>query len=283
MRGAVLSALMFSAALVATGTVWPADSPSVMAIILDDLGEQQIAGVRAVNLPGAVACAFLPHAPHSQTQAERAYRTGKEVLLHLPLQPGDGVTAYPGAITLAMGRHELAVYLRSALASVPHVRGINNHQGSLLTEMPQNMDWLMMELRQLTGLYFVDSRTSSDSVALHMAQARGVPATERSLFLDHPRGEAAVRAALHTLVTRARREGGALAIGHPYPETLKVLEEELPHLARQGVRLVAPSELIARQAGRWPEYKPLKFSPTLQSAPRTTGPVLPAASSVAAH
>ena len=257
---------------------------ALIAIILDDLGEQKSAGLRAVNLPGDVACAFLPHTMFSHEQAQLAHARGKEVLLHLPLQPGSGsARPYPTAITLGTGREEMDRYVRSALDSLPHVSGVNNHQGSLLTETPLHMDWLMAELKTRGGLYFVDSRTSAGSLAYRIARARGVPATERSVFLDNARGETAVRAEFQRLIQRARQDERALAIGHPYPETLKVLEEELPRLAQQGIRLVSPSELIAHQSGDSPYYKQLKLSPTLALAAKTPGPGSPGSRSAAAR
>lgn len=259
------------------------DGFALISIILDDLGEQYAAGLRAVDLPGAVACAFLPYTRFSAAQAERAHARGKEVLLHLPLQPGKA-QPYPVGLTLASGRSEMAAYLESALASVPHARGVNNHQGSLLTEMPQHMDWLMSEIKLYPRLYFVDSRTSSVSVAYRVALARAVPAAERQFFLDTERGEAAVRAAFHQLVRYARRNERALAIGHPYPETFRVLEQELPRLAQYRVKLVAPSELIAAQSGQPIRndryYKQLKLSPTMNLAATNRNLI---AGSAAAH
>lgn len=262
-------------------SVHRASRPALISIILDDLGEQHDAGLRAVNLPGAVACAFLPVTRFGASQAKLAHARGKEVLLHLPLQPGNAAQRYPTALTLSAGRAEMAAYLRAGLESVPHARGVNNHQGSLLTEMPQHMDWLMAEIKLHSGLYFVDSRTSGASIAYRAARARAVPSTERQVFLDSERGIEAVRAAFRQLVQRARRDEHALAIGHPYPETFKVLEEELPRLAQYGVKLVAPSELIASLSGAGSAYKHLKLSPALTLA--TTGSNLQGAGSAAAH
>lgn len=240
--------------------------PALISIILDDLGEQRGAGLRAVNLPGAVACAFLPSTRFGPSQAELANARGKEVLLHLPLQPGSRAQGYPSALTLNAGREDMAAYLRAGLESVPHARGVNNHQGSLLTEMPQHMDWLMAEIKLHPGLYFVDSRTSATSLAYRVALARAVPTAERQVFLDSERGLEAVRAAFRDLIRRAQRDDHALAIGHPYPETFQVLEEELPRLAQYKVTLVPPSELIASQTGQRPYYKQLKLSPALARA-----------------
>lgn len=273
-------ALPIAAALAAPLPSSAAGLPAQIAIILDDLGEQQRAGLRAVALPGPVACAFLPNTRHARAQAQLAHERGKEVLLHLPLEP-TAARPFPTAITTRTGRDELAATLAAALASVPHVAGVNNHQGSLLTQLAEPMAWLMAELRTRSGLYFVDSRTSGASVAYRAARAAGVPAAERNVFLDGARGEAAVRSAFQALIAKAQRNERALAIGHPYPETFQVLEQELPRLASYGVELVAPSELIARQSGWRPAEQPLPLTPALTLATTAAPPALPAATSAA--
>jgi polysaccharide deacetylase 2 family uncharacterized protein YibQ len=253
-----------------------------VAIIIDDLGEQHLAGLRAIALPGPVAMAFLPGGRFTPAQAGLAHRQGKEVLLHLPLQPAGSARPHPAALRADTGPEQMRQVVRHALDSVPHAAGLNNHQGSLLTQLDAPMDWLMREVAARQGLYFVDSRTSALSVAYAAARRHGVPAAERNVFLDTHRGAAHVRAALDELVIKALRNGRALAIGHPYPETLQVLAEELPRLARYGVRLVAPSELIGRPAA--PRSRPpLKLSPALTLATTPALPALPAARSASAH
>jgi polysaccharide deacetylase 2 family uncharacterized protein YibQ len=254
-----------------------------VSIIIDDLGEQHAAGLRAIALPGPVAVAFLPGGRFTPDQAGLAHRQGKEVLLHLPLQPGGSARPHPAALRADSGPEQLREAVRRALDAVPHAAGVNNHQGSLLTQLDQPMDWLMREVAARPGLYFVDSRTSALSVAYRAARWHGVPATERNVFLDTYRGEAHVRASLEELALKALRNGSALAIGHPYPETLKVLAEELPRLARYGVRLVAPSELIARQSAPRGPRPPLRLIPALTLATTPVLPVLPAARSASAH
>ena len=276
--GAILALLL--------ATPVAADRPVLgeIAIIIDDLGHQRGAGLRAIQLPGPVALAFLPDTPHAAAQAAYADRLGKEVLLHLPLEPATGsARAHTTAIRAGAGRDALRAAFAAALASVPHARGVNNHQGSLLTGLAEPMGWLMDEIRAHPGLYFVDSRTSGASVAYRTARRHGVPATERNVFLDDERGERAVRAQFQRLVARALRDERALAIGHPYPETLQVLEEELPKLAAHGLRLLSPSELIARQGGYRPPPRELQLSPALTLATTPPLPGLPGATSAAAH
>ncbi len=215
-----------------------------IALIIDDLGNQLLQGRQAVALPGPVACSFLPHAPHTRSLARLADAGNKEIMLHLPMQAVSRSASEPGELTLDMTRQQLTDTLQRHLAAVPHVSGINNHQGSLLTRHPGHMAWLMQGISRHGPLFFVDSRTTTATVALQMANEYGVPGIERNVFLDNVRDPAAVMRQFRRLLASARANGTALGIGHPYPETLAVLKRELPRLADYNVQLVPVRRLI---------------------------------------
>ena len=222
--------------------------PAVLiSIVIDDMGKRMETGQRVLALPGQVACAFLPRAKHTHKLAERANRQGHEVLLHLPMESVDGRPLDAGAVTLAMTENEFVRTVLDDLGRVPHASGVNNHMGSLLTRHPGHMRWLMEAMQQRGPLFFVDSRTTKATVALQLAEENGIPATRRNVFLDDSRDPEAITLQFHRLIALAREQGSALAIGHPYPQTLAVLEKQLPQLARQGVQLVSVRELIERQ------------------------------------
>jgi hypothetical protein len=223
----------------------PADLPTI-AIIVDDLGNLGAEGRRATDLPGPVAIAVLPGTPHAKSLAERAHANGKEVLLHLPLASIEDKALGPGGIGLDVTRRELERILGEDLAGVPHVVGVNNHMGSLITRHPGHMNWLMRALAA-RGLFFVDSYTTERSVALAIADEIAVPATRRDVFLDDDPRETAVRDEFERLLGVASRNGAALAIGHPNTATLTVLEQELARLAARGFRLVPVRALIERR------------------------------------
>ena len=250
MRAATLVALVLAALglLLPPGPAQaaPGKDDIVISIIIDDLGNQLAAGERAVKLPGALTCAFLPHLPYSARLAELAHARHKEIMLHLPMESDSGKRLGPGGLTRAMDARQIKAEMRRGLDAIPHVRGFNNHMGSRLTRDPRHMRWVMQAAMFRDDLYFVDSRTTRDSVALLEAEKRHIRGTRRDIFLDYEKDDAAVvRQQLKRLVERARRKGSALAIGHPYRETLTVLEEWLPTLARQGIRLVPVSDLIS--------------------------------------
>lgn len=225
----------------------PPVQQAVIGIIIDDMGKRLETGQRVLALPGPVACAFLPRASHTRELAEQANRHDREVLLHLPMDSVDGRPLDNGAVTLEMTESEFVSTVLDNLRRVPHVIGVNNHMGSLLTRHPGHMRWLMEAMRRQGTLFFVDSRTTKATVALQVAAENGIPGIRRNVFLDNEPNEKDIALQFDRLVALAREQGTALAIGHPYPQTLALLEKRLPQLARQNVRLVSVRELIERQ------------------------------------
>ena len=241
----ILRKLGAAAILLALASQSAAEMAPRIAIIIDDLGYQLAAGKRAIALPGPVVCAILPGTPRAESLAVSAHNKGKEVLLHLPLQSvGHYGPFEPDAITLDMSREAFSATFSSAIESVPFAVGVNNHRGSLLTRHPGHMQWLMEDIQATDALFFVDSRTTHESVALQIAMEAGVPAIKRDVFLDSDPDPEMVAKEFERLKELARKRGLAVAIGHPYPATLELLEREIPRLVEDGIQLVPLRELI---------------------------------------
>lgn len=239
-----MTSLRAALVLLLWATTSAADNPRI-AIIIDDLGYSLTEGKRAIGLPGPVAFAVLPGTPRAGTLADYAYERGKEVLLHLPLQANsDDGKDEPDSIDLDMSRAEVDSVFDVALASVPHAIGVNSHRGSLLTRHPGHMQWLMEAISEHEQLFFVDSFTTHQSVALQLARENGVHAIRRDVFLDPDSDPATVAREFERMKQLARQRGAVVAIGHPYPATLELLEKELPALQEQGFDLVRISELV---------------------------------------
>ena len=222
-------------------------SKAYVAIIIDDLGYKLEQDQRAVNLPGQVTFAFLPHTPHLEKLTETADARGNDVMLHLPMQ-AMMETFYlgPGALTSDMTEDEFKQSVIKSIHSIPHIKGVNNHMGSLITSQKDAMQWLMDELAQ-TDLYFVDSRTTAKTLAEQTANQYQVKNTRRNVFLDHELNRPAIEFQFNRLINLARKNGSAVAIGHPFSETLDVLEEKIPQLKAAGIQLISVSELIHQQ------------------------------------
>ncbi len=220
-----------------------------IAIIIDDLGNVSSTGRRVAGLDWPVAVSVLPHTPYAAQIAKMAHESGKEVMLHLPLQPvRESVPSGIGTIRLETSRAQLNRILQADLDSVPYIVGVNNHMGSLITQHPGHMRWLMSELKAHDNLFFVDSYTSKSSVALQLAREQGIPATRRDVFLDNETSAPAIDMEFRRLKELARQRGTAVGIGHPNLVTISYLERELPKLRQEGFRLVPISDLIAEQS-----------------------------------
>ena len=217
------------------------------SISIDDLGNNLEYGEMAISLPGAVTLAFLPHTQFASDLAAKAHGAGKEIMLHLPLQSVRHHSHTPGTLKLHMTHAEFIRQLKSDIDSVPHIKGINNHMGSLLTRHPGHMNWLMSALAEEGDLYFIDSRTTTKSVASLFARKYNVPHMDRDIFLDPDARPETIRREFTRFINRANQSGYAIAIAHPYPSTIQFIRDHLGELEEQGIKLVPVSELVGNR------------------------------------
>lgn len=233
----------------ATGKTPPMPGPKrnarglpLLAIVIDDMGYQQRLDEELLHLKLNLSFAFLPYGPHTIEQAELAKYLGREVLLHLPMEPTDPRwDPGPGALTLAMSSAERAEVFAKDLARVAPAVGINNHMGSRFTSDPAAMQDFLALVRD-RSLFFLDSLTSQDSLGYTLAREMGVKTCRRQVFLDNVRNQARIIGQIRELLADAERQGWAVGIGHPYPETLEALRVAGPEILGR-VELVGVSHL----------------------------------------
>ncbi|AFY17481.1 divergent polysaccharide deacetylase family protein [Pseudomonas sp. UW4] len=216
-----------------------------LTLIIDDLGQNLPRDRRVLALPGPVTTAIMPDTPHATEFAREAHRAGKIVILHMPMDPATGPFAWHPELPV----DELEKRLNAAFKMVPYTSGINNHMGSRMTAQPMAMAWLMADL-QRRHKFFVDSRTSARTVAAAEAQKIGLASVSRDVFLDDERTEAAIFSQLQAAISLAHKQGSAVMIGHPYPQTLAVLERELPKLKAQGIEWIDIRQMISVRGNR---------------------------------
>lgn len=223
------------------------DGP-VLALVIDDLGLNARATEQIANIGGPFTLAYLPYANALPAQTARARAAGHELLVHLPMEPKiSGVDPGPNALFEGLDMAEFDRRLVANLSQFEGFVGVNNHMGSLLTENPGRMVRIMAHLKG-PGLMWLDSLTSPSTVGPSAARAGGVPYLVRDIFLDNDRDEALIRRQLGKALQIAVDRGYAIAIGHPYPETLAVLETLENDLAAKGVALVPLSQIMAMKA-----------------------------------
>lgn len=214
-----------------------------IAILIDDLGYNRHGMESSLSLPTEVALAILPSTPFATQTALTAQKQKRITLLHAPMENQRELKLGPGGLYAKMSEHELKETLIKDLDGLPGIQGVNNHMGSLLTTKADPMKWVMETLKG-RSLFFIDSLTSPKSVAKKTAQEHGLETVSRDVFLDNIRTEQAIDKQFSRLLKLARLHGSALAIGHPYPETMAYLKKRLNHLDKDGVLLVHLSDLL---------------------------------------
>ena len=223
----------------------PEEGKPLIAIVIDDMGVDRRRTQEALEaFPSEVTLAYLPYASDIAEQVQAARAAGHEITVHMPMQPQRD-TIYPGPNVLHgdLDEAELRRRIDVNLAAFDGYAGLNNHMGSKFTQDARGIDILMREVRK-RGLYFLDSRTISNSVAEQTAAAYGVPVTHRDVFLDDKETEAFTRDALLKVERTARRKGSAVAIGHPKDITTRMLAAWIPTLEEKGFQLAPMSAVL---------------------------------------
>jgi polysaccharide deacetylase 2 family uncharacterized protein YibQ len=224
----------------------PAEGRPTISFIIDDMGLNRPQSDRAAALPGPLTLSWMPYARQLAEQVANGAAHGHETMLHMPMEPLGRTNPGPQALRTWLPPETNLAYLRAALDSVPGAIGLNQHEGSVASLSVPLMDLVMTELRD-RGLVFVDSLTIQHSVALSRAQAIGVPAVARDVFLDNSPDPVAIRAQIAATEAMARRYGHAIAIGHPRVATVDALAQYLPTAESRGFVLWPVSAAVIAQ------------------------------------
>ena len=221
------------------------DHKGEIAIVIDDFGYRQdmIAEFAALRKPFTFA--VIPFKPYSREAAAKALSSGHQVILHLPMEPFSGAdpAEMPNTVHQGMTAQQVRDLIDRATASLPGLVGVNNHQGSKSTADRKTMETVMRALRD-KSLFFVDSRTSGQSVAAETARREKVKTTENDLFLDGMAETAYIKKQLRTAGDMAVKLGSVTVIGHARPTTAAALREVMPELEARGIQFVFVSQLV---------------------------------------
>jgi len=221
----------------------PKGLPKV-AIIIDDIGYERRVAEKFLSLDAVLTFSVFPHSPFQQRIIRKAHTKGFEIMLHLPMEPYEYPEVDPGpdALLTSMSPDELIDQLNKNLDAVPLIKGVNNHMGSKMTTESTRMYQIFSVLKK-RGLFFVDSRTTPESICKPSARLLQIPFAQRDVFLDHVQEPAFIRRQIKELIRIAEIHGTAIGIAHPHLITYEIFREELPELQKK-VRLVPASSIV---------------------------------------
>ena len=196
-----------------------------IGIIIDDLGYDSSLAKAFMKFDLPLTFSVLPYAPNTRLIALKAREKGREIMLHLPMEPINYPAINPGngVLLVSMDKEDISEILNRDLGQIPFIAGVNNHMGSRFTENGEKMKVVLAELKT-RGLYFIDSRTSAGSVAFNVAKKIALRTACRDIFLDNDLSDNALKIQMERLLSLARYKGWAIGIGHPHKKTLKLLK-----------------------------------------------------------
>jgi polysaccharide deacetylase 2 family uncharacterized protein YibQ len=216
-----------------------------IALIIDDFGYRQDMIAEFAAIRRSFTFSVIPLKQFSKEAAAKGLASGHQVMLHLPMEPISGIEASEVASTIRVGMTttQIGEIIDKAVAGLPGIVGVNNHQGSKATADRATMEVVIRDVRQ-KGLFFVDSRTNGKSVAAETARREKVKTTENDLFLDGMADAAYIKKQLRTAGDMALRLGSVTVIGHARPTTVAALREMIPELEARGIQFVFVSQLV---------------------------------------
>jgi hypothetical protein len=234
-----------------------------LSILIDDFGYRQHEENLVLQMPKAVSVAIFPNAPDSQMMMNKAHQQGREILIHLPMAPLSKQPLEKDTLTPSMSTAEVKRIVDQAISNIPYAIGINNHMGSAMTSSLTGMENVMQAMNA-HNLFFLDSMTIGNTKSVQAAQGTRVKVIKRNVFLDDVQNEAEIRHQFERAIQLARKNGYAIAIGHPHPTTVKVLQQMLPNLPSDIV-LVRPSDLLNEPQRSAPAGKATRTVPSKPS------------------
>ncbi|MCX7845755.1 MAG: divergent polysaccharide deacetylase family protein [Dictyoglomaceae bacterium] len=220
----------------------------LLAIVVDDLTEKNYWSDRLFSLSYTLNLAIIPTSKIKDL-LEETKKKNWYAIMHLPMEsinyPRDAkyLVSYP--ILKGMSKNEIEKIIDKSLKYFEDypVEGINNHMGSKVTSDPETMRNLYEVLKE-KGLFFLDSKTSYESVGRKLAKEVKISFLENDLFLDHENDNEMIRRRFQQSIEIAKRKGKAIVICHIRPKTIEVMEELEKENFFKDVELVKLEDLL---------------------------------------
>ena len=215
----------------------------VIAVVIDDMGIAKKRTADIISLQAPLTASFLTYGADLDNQVKAAKKAGMEIMLHAPMEPYSNMDVAPDVLTTKMSKEDVRLGLEKMLSKFSDIKGINNHMGSKFTENKDKMQ-VVMEVLKEKDLFFLDSKTTSHSVGKELAQKNGVSYATRHVFIDNKNQVDYILNQLKIAEKIAKRNGYAVAIGHPKSGTYEALKQWLPSLKEKKIKILHMSDIV---------------------------------------
>lgn len=225
------------------GAKVPVKLKAKIAIVIDDWG-YNLNNLHILDrIDSPLTCSVLPALSYSREISEELHRRGREIILHLPMEPHEKYRLEKNTILTSMDETTIGNVIEQDLINVIYAKGVSNHMGSLATENARTMEIIFKELKK-RGLFFLDSFVTSNTVCSGLASRMGLPLAKRDVFLDNTQDPDYIKKQIYKLKMKAKSKAWAIGICHNHPVTLEVLAQVIPELKKEGYKFVFVSELV---------------------------------------
>ena len=193
-----------------------------LIIIIDDVSNiNQVKAIKSIGYP--ITMSFFP--PEiGRAHSDKAAKNVKNYMVHLPCEANSKLFDEPKTLHTTDPYYVYDERIAEIKKLFPKAKFINNHTGSKLTADRKSMDNLMRALKKY-NFAFIDSLTTSKSVAKIFAKKYGVKYFRRNVFIDNKQNVDYILNKIKKAVKIAKKRGLAIAIGHPHKETFIALKK----------------------------------------------------------
>ncbi|RXI27480.1 hypothetical protein CRU89_05465 [Aliarcobacter trophiarum] len=196
--------------------------PKLVIIIDDVVSKSQKDKILNIGYP--INISFLPPTNEHKESAQIAQNL-PFYMIHFPMQASKNFkNSEVDTLNISHSYEKIEERVKKLRDWYPNATYTNNHTGSVFTENYESMDMLFRALKKYNFI-FVDSKTTPNSVAKELSVKYQMPYIVRDTFLDNDRNFTAIQNQLKDAIKVAKKDGYAVAIGHPYDITIKVLKE----------------------------------------------------------
>ncbi|MBL41600.1 MAG: hypothetical protein CMM49_02940 [Rhodospirillaceae bacterium] len=219
-----------------------------IVIIIDDAGMNinklnDLLSLKLKNL----TIAFLPYSNNLDYQVNLVNDSGYDILVHMPMEPENiSIDPGPNALLTSHSVEQLKLNIDKNLSKFDKYVGINNHMGSKFTSDSKSIK-NFFEIIKSRDIIFVDSKTTSNSLAAKISNEYNIPTLSRDVFIDNIHDKDYVLSQLKKAEKISKTKGYVVVIGHLQKWTIDALAEWYPIAKKKGIILDSVSSIIEKK------------------------------------